>query len=278
MSGIVFICEGITIKLGATSLLKHIRENPKSLIAFILTTTLSAIALEGSAQWLGKLWIYPYFTSELYTFVFIPGFAGYFLMIGESYITMKAILDTLTFKKYFITRYYSYEPKMYRLFGCLGVIMVPLSIFMILLRYKESGGYIFDVSTLVNYQVRFIWIMTLIIGICFICEYIEYKHKTSSFLKDVLHHYTVPLAAVLAAAILLALIMETENLHSGYWRYTHWPYTNLHIFGLPLVMIFVAWPMQYIMFLSIFRVITPKESKNLWLSPHGNVKVKVKRA
>ena len=263
MFGIILISDGITEKIYKKSLLREIRKSKKNTILFFIISIAGGIILEGVAQWLGKLWVYPYFNAYTYSIFFIFGFGLYWLMIAESYLATKAILDYIRRGKQIVRNYYWFEPPFYKLLGLIGAILVPLSAFFMLHDYTSNGGYIFDISSHTNYKVNFIYIITIFLGTWFVLECIEYFRKKTSLLKDIFHHYFNPLAAILIASFILAIIMETENIPYGFWQYTNWPFENIQFLNLP-VMMFIAWPLHYVAFLSLFRAFTEKESNEIW--------------
>jgi hypothetical protein len=57
--------------------------------------------------------------------------------------------------------------------------------------------------------------------------------------------------------------MESQNIPVGLWVYTNWPLPGANILGLPLL-IFLCWPLHYIAFLSLFRALSDRESRELW--------------
>ncbi|MEK7219495.1 MAG: hypothetical protein AAB687_02375, partial [Patescibacteria group bacterium] len=242
MFGIVLISDGITEKFIEKSLLNEIIRNKKNLISFFLISIAGGIILEGVAQWLGKLWIYPYFDTYSYFVFFIFGFGFYWLMITESYLAIKAILDYVYRGKNIVRNYYWFEPFFYKFLGIAGFILVPLSAFFMLRDYTINGGYIFDISNQVNHKMNFIYIIIIFLGIWFILESIEYLRKKTSLIKDIFHHYYNPLASILIASFILAIIMETENVFHGFWLYTNWPFENIQFLNLPIMM-FIAWPL-----------------------------------
>lgn len=263
MFGIVLISDGITEKIYNKSLLGEIRKSKKNLILFFIISIAGGIILEGVAQWLGKLWIYPYFNTYSYPVFFIFGFGLYWLMIAESYLATKAILDYIRRGKNIVRNYYWFEPPFYKFLGIVGFILVPLSAFFMLRDYTINGGYIFDISNQINYKVNFVYVITIFLGTWFILECIEYFRKKTSLIKDIFHHYFNPLASILLASFILAIIMETENILHGFWRYTNWPFENIQFLNLPIMM-FIAWPLHYVAFLSLFRAFTEKESDDIW--------------
>lgn len=216
MFGIILISDGITEKIYKKSLLREIRKSKKNTILFFVISIAGGIILDGVAQWLGKLWVYPYFNIYSYAILFILLFGSYWLMIAESYLATKAIFDYLRKGKQIVRRYYWFEPLFYKLLGLIGVILVPLSMFFILRDYSSGGGYIFDISNRVNYKVNFVYVIMIFLGVWFILECIEYFRKKTSLLKDIFHHYFNPLASILIASFILAIIMEVENIPFGF--------------------------------------------------------------
>lgn len=267
MLGVIYICEGVILKLKNKSLLHEIRKNTKNLIAFVAISTVGGILLDGIAKWLGKLWIYPYYDVHSYLLLFIPGFAIYWLMIVESYLATKAVIDYYHKGKLIIGHSFSFEKSFYKYLGVVGLVITIISLVFIISDYYKYGGYIFDsrdiLSVTDNFQINFLYIIFLFIGLWFSLEFIEYLRKKTSLLKDIIHHYFSPLSSILIGSFLLAIIMETENVPLGYWIYTNWPLEQIRLFGLPL-MIYVAWPLHYILFLSLFRAFTQKESDEIW--------------
>ncbi|KKT35247.1 MAG: hypothetical protein UW24_C0012G0052 [Parcubacteria group bacterium GW2011_GWA2_44_12] len=263
MYGIILIGDGITQKIYNKSLLHEIRKSKKNMISFFVISVLGGIILEGVAQWLGKLWVYPYFNIYSYSIFFILGFGLYWLMIAESYLATKAIFDYLRRGKNIVRNYYWFEPPFYKFIGVLGAVLIFLSVFFMLRDYVPNGGYVFDISNPINYKVNFIYVITIFLGTWFVLESIEYFRKKTSLLKDIFHHYFNPLISILITSFVLAIIMETENIPHGFWIYTNWPFENIQLLNLPVTM-FIAWPLHYVTFLSLFRAFTEKESDEIW--------------
>ncbi len=267
MIGVILVGEGLTTKLQNKSLLKTVTKSPKTLLLFTVVSTIGAICLEGIAQWIGKLWYYPYFSNWIYLLVFVPGFVLYWLMISESYLGAKAIIDNYRKTRHIVTKYYSYESHLYPVLALIGVASISAAITCAYIAYYNNGGYSFNISSPTSLYINFFIIISLFIGVWFLAEYFEYRKRKSSLIKDLLHHYRTPLIAIILGAITLALLMEISNLTYGYWEYINWPLSQHNIFGLPVVMIFFAWPLHYVMFLSVFRAITPAESIEIWRCP-----------
>lgn len=263
MLGIIFISDGVTQTIYKKSLLREILKNKRNTISFFAISMVGGIVLEGVAQWLGKLWIYPYFNPYFYFIFFIFGFGLYWLMIAESYLATKAVVDLLKKGKQIIRGTFRFEKGLYKILGIIGIVLIPMSMFLIFNGYLNQGGYIFDISTKVDYKVNFVNVIMMFLGAWFVLEYIEYRRKKTSLLKDIIHDYSSPLISILIASFLLAIIMELENIPHAYWVYTNWPMEQIRFLNLPITM-FLAWPLHYIAFLSLFRAFTGKESDEIW--------------
>ncbi|MBI4226191.1 hypothetical protein HY612_03720 [Candidatus Roizmanbacteria bacterium] len=263
MLGIILISDGLTQSIKHKSLLYVVLMNKKNFFSFIIISAIGALLLDGVAQWLGKLWIYPYFNFYFYFVFFFFGFSFYWLMIAESYLAVKAIIDYLKKGKQIVQRTFRFEQRLYNILGVIGVILILLSLILIFNDYLNQGGYIFDISKNTGYKVNFLIIIMIFVGIWFVFEYIEYKYKKTSLLKDIIHHYPTPLVSILVASFLLALVMEIENLYHGFWVYTNWPLEEIRFLNLPVIML-LAWPLHYVGFLSLFRAFTEKESDEIW--------------
>lgn len=265
-AGLIFICEYITFKLNHQSLLRIVHFSPANMHRFIVAAVGGGIIIEGVGQWLGKLWFYPYFTSWQYLMICIPGFYLYMLTIAEGYLAMKAIADRL------INWHSSNNrPKRTRLTNSMirnvGIIMIVVGLLAIGVDYVSQGGYIFNIFSPSAFKVNFWMIVFLFVGIFLICESVEFKHREVSFITDIYRHYWNPIIAIFLSTFLIGLSMELLNIKLGFWVYVNWPLQNIHLLGLPIIMIAVAWPAQFVMFLSLFRAVTAKDSKDVWSSP-----------
>jgi len=192
MLGIILIGEGLTSKLQNRSLLRIVQKNRKAKMTFILVSIVGGVCLEGIAQWIGKLWVYPYFSNWTYLAVFIPGFILYWLMIAESYLGVKAIIDRYLRSKRKVTKYYSYEAKLYPLLGFVGTVLIIIALLIARQAYIDVGGYVFSIRTIENININFYSILSLFVGVWFIAEFYEYKRRETSLIKDVLHITTHP--------------------------------------------------------------------------------------
>src|SRR3989338_9877798 len=198
--GIILICEAITKKLKGFSLSKTIFTDINHLAAFITVVIANAILLDGIAKYLGKLWIYPYCNTIWYLVLIIPSFFIYWLVIAESYLAIKFLLDKLIKGRRIIYRSFSFEKYLYGTLGAVGIISLILSLIFILSGYLNQR-LPFCVNTEVNnnsesYVVGLKITMLIFLGFWFLFEYIEYRRGRGSLIKDIVHSYFIPLIAI----------------------------------------------------------------------------------
>ena len=261
--GIVLICESITWRIAQKSLARSIFKNKKTFFQFLSITTIGGLGLEAVAQWIGKLWFYPYFSLAIYASVFVGGFALYWLTIIESYFAVKSILDTFRKGKKSIKKYYNFEKIILPILGIIGAILIPVFTLLLLNDYSQQGGYRFNIASTISHKINFSYIILIFLGMWFLAESSEYSQRKTSLLKDIFHHYYVPFFAVLIASFVLAIAWKMQNTTHNFWIYLNWPLENLKILGLPMTM-FLAWPLHYIAFISLFRAISDGLSKEVW--------------
>ena len=269
MIGIILICEGITIKFSGRSIIHEIIKSRRNLISFGLVALVGAFLLEGIINWVGKLWIYPYFDFKLHIIVGTMGLIIYWLTIIESYFAAKSVLDHYSkrTKGKNKLKLSSNEKIFFNLLGILGVIiLIGTTIFLIQDFNSQDAQFskFEDVSSKTDSYIFGFWgVLAYFFGLWFILEYIEYKEKKLSLLKDIFHKYPNPLFAIILGSLVLAFVMETTNLFHLFWEYTHLPWESVTFLGVP-IMVYISWPLHYIIFLSLWRVCASKESAKIW--------------
>jgi len=203
----------------------------------------------------------------LYFILFIPGFAFYWIVICESYLATKAILDLLRKGKIYITKSFKWEITFFKFLGILGVTLLVLSLILFYFDFSgQSSLFIrgLDLSQKTSsYVLPFYLVLTLFFGLWFILEYLQFSKKKSSLIKDILHYHFSPLLAIILGSVFLAILMESQNLLYDMWAYINWPLESITFIGLPIV-ILLTWPLHYILFLSLWRAFTDEQSEEVW--------------
>lgn len=269
--GVISIGEATTRHFANQSLLRSIRKNRVTMFRFLVSTTVAALLLDGVVKALGKLWIYPDWSFIFYLFIFIPGFAVYWLTLAESYLAVKTVLDYFRKGKSNMNRYFAYEGFFFLVLLLLGVGFLLYVVFHVYFNFLQQTKPFFDALYVSDHSglfaIAFVDVLLIFFGTWFIFEFIEYRLKKSSLIHDLLHGYYNPLVAVFASSWIVAVFMEGQNIPAQLWGYTNWPLSEIAIFGIP-ILVFVTWPIHYISFLSLFRIITDKQSEEVWSGDH----------
>lgn len=267
MTGFILILDAITYHFYKKSLLSKLLKNRKNIFVFILITIIGTTFLELFAHWLGKLWIYPYWNFFDYFIFFIPGFIVYWLFICESYLATKSIIDYLHRGKTFIKKPFKEEKGFFKILGVIGIGILITSIILTYIDYSNQDVVLVSLEDLdkvtSSYVAPYYIMIMFVLSFWFILEYIEYKRKKSSLIKDIMHDYLTPLGAIIIGSMFFAIILESHNILYKWWVYINWPFQEITFIGLPIMMFF-AWPLHYIVFLSLWRAFTDKESSEVW--------------
>jgi hypothetical protein len=265
--GFILLFEVVTWSIYKNSLLKTILSSRRNIILFILVSFVGGLILEVVAHWMGKLWIYPYGNFILYAIFIVPLFIFYWLSIGESYLAIKAIIDYFHKGKIIVSKPFRRERVFFIFIGVVGIILIFLSAFLIYTDYSAQTA-AFVVTEDINQQtssyiVNFGHIMLIFFGLWFSLEFLEHLLKKPSLLKSTIHRNFIPAVAIIVSSFLFAVAMEYQNIFHELWQYFNFPLEGVTILGLPLTL-YVAWILHYIFFLSLFRLMTDRESEEIW--------------
>ena len=265
--GAVLIFDSLTLYFYKKSLLRDLRQNYRMFFKFLLVSTLGVILLDSIALGLGKLWIYPYWNFCIYLILFIPVFAGYWFLICESYLGTKAVIDYIVKGKKRVTKSFKYEKILFNILGIIGICLIIVTIFLIIRDYSLQGNILFSFDNISsknsNYICPYGFIMLLFVAFWMVLEFIQHRLKKNSLVKDLIHGHFTPLLSILVSSFVLAIVLEALNLVHYLWEYINWPFVGVTFFGLPIMM-FLAWPIHYILFLSLWRALTNEQSEEVW--------------
>ncbi|HSW98479.1 MAG TPA: hypothetical protein VLF71_01435 [Candidatus Saccharimonadales bacterium] len=248
--GVIFLSEGVVQKLGGVSLWSLASGGGwRRYVRFFVVAAVVGCFLEVCAQWLGKLWYYPYYPTWFYWPAFLPSFILYWVMIAESYTAGKALLDRLLHwggrQK---LRYYWFEPALYYVLGACGAGLLLFGLLRAYLDYGLTGGYFFNALSPSMRVPPLHYIIWASVGLWLLCEGVLYVRQRHSLLHSMLHGYAVPALAMVGVALALALVWESQNARVGYWAYQNWPWPGARLFGVQLSVL-ADWPMNYVLYL-----------------------------
>jgi len=255
---LIILCDQITIVLQHGSLLQQATASGKAWLSFLGVGALSGLLLDGIAQWLGKLWIYPYWNEAVYAATFVVGFCAYWLATAESYLAVRAILGRNHHPPVpSATR--PYEAVLFRALGILGAVLTLSGVILLVYDYQRSGGYVFDTRTVLPVKNHFSYFFITFAGVWLVLEWVQFARGRLSLLRTILNGDRLPLYALLLASAVFALFWETVNAAHHFWIYTNWPFPHLQIMDIP-VAVLLTWPLQYVVFLSLGFLI----GRDLW--------------
>lgn len=244
----ITLCDQVTIALGRESLALRATGSAKAWSSFLCVGAIAGLLLDGAGQWLGKLWIYPYWNEAVYGATFVVGYCFYWLAIAESYLVVLAILRRRRLLPPITPK--SYEPALFRMIGGVGIVVTIAAVMLILMDYSKAGGYVFEIRRRFPVKIHFGYFLAAFIGVWMILEWIQVRLGKLSLIRTLLHGRFAPLVAILIASLVCSLFWETVNASHHFWKYTNWPIADWQLLHVPIV-IFLTWPVQYVVFLSL---------------------------
>lgn len=218
-------------------------------------------------HWIGKFWYYPTFTVPwAYFLTILPIFGLYMLYLLETYLGIKAFLEHIFHHRIKRKESFAGMKKIFIWMGLLGAIGLGASTVFVLMGMSLGGlsQNIFEIiyKPFPSHLSYFIFV-AIAIFFWMIFEFLEYeKHETSMLYEFVKGNY-FPVVAVFLSAWLSAFLYEGFNVPSGTWRYANFPFSNIAIWGVP-VLVFITWPFHYFPAFSLYRVLFKKETKKVW--------------
>jgi hypothetical protein len=255
--GVIVLSEGICQRLGAPSLAEVSTRSFGILVRVALGGALAGLILEFLGQWLGKLWIYPWWTGWFYAVVVVPGFAFYWISIVESYLAAKAVAD----------RYLRVSARPIaipvRAVGLAGALCLASSGALYLAWYATGGGFAITPTRPSAGAPPYEYGLLAVLGLWLGAEWVLSRSGRPSLLGAVMRGYWGPVVAILLASVVLSPVMELPNSVYDHWAYQNFPADGVRLVGVP-VMVFVAWPMQYLVLLLLPSLIAAELAEIFW--------------
>lgn len=255
---LIVLCDQILLRLDGWSLLQQLTAHGRGWASLLMVGAVSGLLLDGTAQWLGKLWIYPYWNNAFYGATFVIGFAAYWIAIVESYLAVRSLL-----KRYFLRpskrmAFASERATLFRTLGYAGAALTCIGIAVLSHNYRRTG-YRFDIRTVFPLHSPLTGLLATFAGFWLILERVQYGRRYDSLLGCLMDGDRTPLYALLLASAIFGFLWETVNSAHHFWRYTNWPMPQVHFAGAPAA-VFVAWPFQFVVFLSLGFIV----QRRLW--------------
>ncbi|MBI4099783.1 hypothetical protein HY440_02130 [Candidatus Microgenomates bacterium] len=262
--GIILVSDAICQKVTGRSTVRALLAPGRGRWRFFILAVVAGFAFDGAASYFGALWFYPFYSTLFYliAIVALGGFIGYWLTIVISYDAAKEVLDEVVGEKD-VTRDFRFEKTVYKIFLVLGIAGTAISLHKIGLNTNFLQNFTFNVTTFKPPYLEFSYVLLLTFSLLFVFEFVEYYRHRTSLIKDVIHGYWNPLVAIVLISVVLGIYMEGQNLPIRLWVYVNWPWQEVKIFGLP-ILVLVVWPLQYVLFLSFYRAFGDRRSEELW--------------
>ncbi|MBI2054641.1 MAG: hypothetical protein HYT39_00885 [Candidatus Sungbacteria bacterium] len=263
MIGAILVSDALAVRFGRPSFLRSLLFSRRRLLPFLLLSIIGGLLLEAVANWIGKLWIYPYFSVTTYIFVLVPGYFIYWLMIYGTYYAARAAVGRWAYST--PREYKRLSHLLYPMGGLIAAFVLPVTLWLIFRSYFLEGGFIIDIAHPSAAYVSFVYVLLLFLGVWLLLEFIEYIEGRGSLIRSLLSGDFAPLIAIVVATFTWGVLMELSNIPAFLWEYTHWPFSAWNIGGIPLSVLLVGWPVHYIAFLSLFQVfIRGKTFAGVW--------------
>lgn len=244
--GVIVAAEGVCDAFNGPSLWRLVSVDPTRLLRLLGAGALAGLVLEIVSQWLGRLWYYPYWTPWFYGLILVPGFTFYWVSIVESYLAAKAVLDALARPRP-VTGSVRLWP--------LGLLLLALSLTLSITWYAQRG-FAYAITGPAPTAPPFAYAVLAVVGVALL---------STALVTAAVRRYWVPFAAIAVASAVLSVAMEVPNALHRHWAYAHFP-GPVAPGGLPWA-VFVAWPLQYLVFLAVPSVIVPKAAALFWQPP-----------
>lgn len=255
--GYVLVCNSVIVK--------YTKKKPKMFLRIpyghvVVVGAIAAFLIELLCNWLWKLWYYPPFTPYLYLTLIVFILIGYFYFLLKGYMAIRAFLIARGFSRKRIKINKSYKT-LFNVFGIVGVLFLFLATLQLIGTVHWDGISFFNSFGLRHFSLINVGLMT--ISLILILEYLEYKEREDTFLMHLMQGDWTPFISIVVAALFTGITMEGFNIPLSIWVYTNWPDSHVAISHLPLT-VFLAWPIQYIFLISIYRLLYKRETAKIW--------------
>lgn len=254
-TSVITLCDETTMLLERRSLMDEVLGGRQKFFDFVATGAACGLLLDGVAQWMGKLWVYPYWNLAIYVATFILGFCTYWLLLMETWMAGSALLRGLT--RWRDRQPPAWTPLAFRAAEVSGAVLLACGLGIAMRDYLAWGGHRFDIEFLSKPAAPFRCLPLICFGVWLLLESVNYRQGRDSLLATMLRREWLPVAAMLFTAWTFGFFMETVNTAQHFWRYTNWPLGNYRAFGVP-VLVLVLWPLQYLVFGSVYEAISGK--------------------
>ena len=246
----------------------------KSLIAFYLSSkyriikiTIASLifsfSLDFFFHYLTRLWYYPHIPYWIYIPIGPAFYLFYSLVLFILYKNFKQILNRYVHGgRLSIINHVVYKVTMNILF-VVGIIGVYLSTSFGLSNASTFNFPVYSTSEVSTQTIPIWFVLVILPSLYFIIEYACYLEKKETFVFDIIRKDFIPLIAILLANFTGIFLIEIINVPVQIWMFTNWPLSEVKFLTLPLL-VWIAWPLQFLLMLSLFRFVLDKKEMDIW--------------
>lgn len=229
----------------------------------IFGSLIFCIILDLYGVFFSRLWFYPFWDFKTYILLAPLAFIVYTLILFNLYILIKNNLDKWARRG----RPSQFQNDIYntivRIDLVVGIMMILISIIYSFKHINKFSIDFFEVNKSTNLEVPFWFIVFPLIGFFFIFEYLCFKQGKETLTRDILRLNLIPSLSILIATALALLFIEITNSPFQVWVFDNWSFNDVALGNIPL-MAFLAWPFQFLTFLSILRYLIEEKKIDIW--------------
>ncbi|MCC6710761.1 MAG: hypothetical protein IT416_00170 [Candidatus Pacebacteria bacterium] len=262
---VFLIGDWLSRKLGEGSILPRKKTQTNNFKEIVIASLLMNFISDLTGSWLLKLWYYPLFDRPwVYLFLLAPiGYILFGLILFVFYRFFKHHWDKKVkpgrmSKNQKITYLLAIHVQL--LVGFWGIYQSFIYYFNFVL-VNNISWYKFDQH--ISASVNISYFALLWFSLFWIFEYLAFTLKKETLTRDLIRKNFIPLAAILAASLACIILVEFANSPFQVWIFTNWPYQHIGLLKIP-VAAYLLWPTQYLLLLSIVRLIDKNNSENVW--------------
>lgn len=228
-----------------------------------VVSVLCAFLLDIFGLYLTRLWYYPFVPSSLY-FVLSP--LLYFFYTLVLFIIYEFVKNQSNkFVKAGRTSKYikMIYPNLMKLMFVFGIISFTACVLYGLKNITHFAMPFYEVNVDSGIAIPTWFIVLVLPSIFFIVEYFCYLENKETLIYSLLRKDFVPIFAIVVAVLIGIALMELLNAPFQVWVYANGPFNDSKLLGVP-IWVWVVWPTQFLMFLSIFRLVLEEKQVDIW--------------
>ena len=263
--GFIFVANGIATRLDHESLTRRIFRSVHGKTDFIVFCAVSSLFFQAIGNDFGAFWHFPYWTAGEYWVIgyLLGGWAFYVLFIVTCYEAAKLLLDRARPPLRRVTRYFRHEGRVYNALGLIGALLLLAVCAEALVNTGFLAGFRYDITSAKEAYLGWPYLLAAMLSGIMLAEFVEYRRRRTSLLKDLIHGYWNPLWALLISSLLLGVFNEVQNLNVYLWRYANVPFPDLALLGVP-VAVLLGWFLHFALFVELWRAFGTDASRVLF--------------